>query len=57
MRPYLQNNQNKMDWRYGSSEHVLCKHKALSFNPSPTTKEKNLNLKNLMLQGIYNPST
>jgi hypothetical protein len=35
--PHLQNNQTKMDWRYGSSsKYPLCKCEVLSSNPSPT---------------------
>jgi hypothetical protein len=34
-KAHLQNNQSKMDWRCGSSgECLLCKHEALSSNPS-----------------------
>jgi hypothetical protein len=40
--PELQNNQNKMDWRCGSSSRVRAfyKCKALSSNPSPTKRKE-----------------
>jgi hypothetical protein len=40
IRPHLQNKQRKMDWKCDSSslicDHLLCKHEALSSNPSST---------------------
>jgi hypothetical protein len=41
MRPHLQNNQSKVDWRCGpSGKAALCKHKVLNSNPNLTKKKK-----------------
>jgi hypothetical protein len=41
MRPHLQNNRRKMDWRCGSGvELLLCKCKSLNSNTSSTKKKK-----------------
>jgi hypothetical protein len=40
IRPYLQNNQSKMDWSRLKVECLLCKPKALSSNSSPTEKKE-----------------
>jgi hypothetical protein len=41
MRPYLKNNQSKMDWWHGLSSRVpALQAKALSSNSSPTKKKK-----------------